>query len=405
MNNVLTSAASPQPGLFPAAASVRHTPPRPEKDPPIPGKIDPDLATILSWKRPHGSSAETSFQVWLAKRLAKMGAKHTLKAGNMVVEIPRGDKTPAAVLFSCHIDTVHRLREDEPIKQKLLYDAQFGHIFLDQKDPSAGNCLGADDGVGVWIMLRMIEARVPGAYVFHRGEECGGIGSSAMASQEPAWLKRFKLAVAFDRPNNYEVIITQGGQECASRGFGAVLAEALTAAGGGCLKYEVSTHGGFTDTKNYRRLISECINVGVGYQDQHSKDEFLDYGHAFALMNACLKVDWAALEGKAQRDPSAPEIPRFGGLEPDRAWLDEWEPARPRLAAKAPPRAQKEKRAAVADGGIGRRAASVRRFGAAGERVPGRSRAARRGPVLARPPSRDRSRNFAVVSWHLTHMD
>lgn len=342
MNNALTTAA-PQPGLFSAAASARPTPPRPEKDPPIPEKIDPDLATILSWKRPHGSSAETSFQVWLAKRLAKMGAKHTLKAGNMVVEIPRGDKTPAAVLFSCHIDTVHRLREDEPVKQKLLYDAQFGHIFLDQKDPSAGNCLGADDGVGVWIMLRMIEARVPGAYVFHRGEECGGIGSSAMVSQESAWLKRFKLAVAFDRPDNYEVIITQGGQECASRGFGAALAEALTAAGGGCLKYEVSTRGVFTDTKNYRRLISECINVGVGYQDQHSKDEFLDYGHAFALMSACLKLDWSALEGKAQRDPTAPEIPRFGGLKSDRAWLDEWEPARPQPAAKAPPAPKKKK--------------------------------------------------------------
>lgn len=342
MNNALTTVAL-QPGLFSAAASARPTPPRPEKDPPIPEKIDPDLATILSWKRPHGSSAETSFQVWLAKRLAKTGAKHTLKAGNMVVEIPRGDKTPAAVLFSCHIDTVHRLREDEPVKQKLLYDAQFGHIFLDQKDPSAGNCLGADDGVGVWIMLRMIEARVPGAYVFHRGEECGGIGSSAMVSQESAWLKRFKLAVAFDRPNNYEVIITQGGQECASRGFGAALAEALMAAGDGCLKYEVSTRGVFTDTKNYRRLISECINVGVGYQDQHSKDEFLDYGHAHALMSACLKLDWSALEGKAQRDPTAPEIPRFGGLKPDRARLDEWEPARPRPAAKAPPAPKKKK--------------------------------------------------------------
>lgn len=338
MNNVLTSVV---PGLFPTAASARPTPPRPEKDPPIPEKVDPDLATILSWKRPHGSSAETSFQVWLAKRLAKMGVKHTLKAGNMVIEIPRSDKTPAAVLFSCHIDTVHRLCKGEPAKQNPLYDAQFGHIFLDQKDPSSGNCLGADDGVGVWIMLRMIEARVPGAYVFHRGEECGGIGSSAMASQESSWLKRFKLAVAFDRPNNYEVIITQGGQECASRGFGEALAEALTTAGNGCLKYEVSTRGVFTDTKNYRRLIPECVNIGVGYQDQHSKDEFLDYGHAFALMNACLKVDWAALEGKAQRDPSAPEM--FGGWKPDRAWVDEWEPARPQPATKAPTAPKKEK--------------------------------------------------------------
>ncbi|MCT9251952.1 hypothetical protein KTH35_19305, partial [Acinetobacter baumannii] len=99
----------------------------------------------------------------------------------------------------------------------------------------------------------------------------------------------------------------------------------------------------FTDTKNYRRLISECVNIGVGYQDQHSKDEFLDYGHAFALMNACLKVDWAALEGKAQRDPSAPEISWFGGMKPDRAWLDEWEPARPQPAAKAPPAPKKKK--------------------------------------------------------------
>ena len=38
-------------------------------------------------------------------------------------------------------------------------------------------CLGGDDGTGVWLMTKLIEAGVPGRYIFHRAEEVGGRGS------------------------------------------------------------------------------------------------------------------------------------------------------------------------------------------------------------------------------------
>jgi hypothetical protein len=47
----------------------------------------------------------------------------------------------------------------------------------------------------------------------------------------------------------------------------------------------------FTDTKNYRKLIAECVNVAVGYEDQHSRRESLDFAHLNALLEACCAID------------------------------------------------------------------------------------------------------------------
>ena len=220
-------------------------------------------------------------------------------------------------LFSCHIDTVDVWKQGEPHTQQIMYDPNFGEILLDpQHKMTNGGCLGADDGVGVWIMLRMIEAKVPGTYVFHRGEERGGIGARAMREKMPAFLKSYVRAIAFDRPNRNEVIVVQGGQRCASETFGKQLAKALNEADP-YFNYDTSDRGMFTDVKVYRDIIPECVNLGVGYESQHTQGETLDYGHALALKDACLKIKWEEL--KPMRDPAAevqqswPSQGSFGG--------------------------------------------------------------------------------------------
>ena len=278
----------------------------------IPKTVHPDLVEILTRKRLHGSAGEIEFGQWVEAQLKAV--LPSLPEGSLVRRgaldcvvaqcMPKGEKARASdVLFSSHMDTQHA-HSDNPARQKVLYDANFGHIMLDTKDPNAGACLGADDGVGVWIMLEMFRAGVPGTYVFHRGEECGGLSAHAMLRDEKEFLRQHAMAVAFDRPRTNEIIITQGGAACASERFGTALATALNNLDDE-FEYEISHRGTFTDTKVYRGVISECINIGVGYEGQHGRSEMLDYAHAKALRDAAIEVEWGSLP--IDRDPKAAE--------------------------------------------------------------------------------------------------
>ena len=92
--------------------------------------------------------------------------------GNVFVEVSMDKST---TMFSCHTDTVHP-KPHADFKNKLVIDPMTNHLFTDHKSQ-----LGADDGTGIWFMLAMIEAKVPGLYAFHRDEEVGGLGSSESA--------------------------------------------------------------------------------------------------------------------------------------------------------------------------------------------------------------------------------
>ena len=163
--------------------------------------------------------------MWLTNELTKHGTVQKHAEGALSVSIPYVDRTAASTtLFCCHTDTVDPLvplATDPLAKKELTYDPNFGLIALDPK--SIGGSLGADDGIGVWIMLSMVAERIPGTYLFNRGEECGGISAKAIAAKEKAWLAQFEACIAFDRPRCNEVITHQGGAECASDKFAQAL--------------------------------------------------------------------------------------------------------------------------------------------------------------------------------------
>ena len=247
--------------------------------------MDKLISDILTTRRAHNSPQELRFVAWLRNYITDTLKREivTLSEGCVAVVVGKDPKT----LFSCHVDTVHNANE-EP--QNVFYDENFGHIFLDKGN---SNCLGADDGAGIYILLKMIEAKVPGGYIFHRGEERGGIGANAVLKDDKDFLKKFKACIAFDRPRCDEVIITQGGTVCASEKYGKALAEMLNKVGG--FKYATSTRGVFTDSKVYRGVIGECINIGVGYENQHTPDELQDWKHLEALTKAACTMNWDSL--------------------------------------------------------------------------------------------------------------
>lgn len=271
---------------------------------PIPESVDPLLVEILSRPREHNSITELDFKAWLVTKLNELGHKPTLKSeGAIHVEIRLPGGQPPSTLFSCHIDTVDRGVVTEMARKTLDYDANFGLIMLG-KDNKVGSCLGADDGAGVWILLKMIEAKVPGGYIFNRGEEIGGISAKAIARNDGDWLAQYQVAVAFDRPRDNEVITHQRGRRTCSDKFGTALVKALNVSNPE-FDYAISDTGVYTDTADFAGVIPECTNIGVGYTSQHGSSEVQDYAHLHALMLSCLKLNWESLP--ADRDPKAVE--------------------------------------------------------------------------------------------------
>ena len=218
------------------------------------------LKQLLSFPTPHGEE-ERLDPLFNDIPNAK---KDTL--GNILVRIGKAKKHNT--MFSSHLDTVHK---NEKKIVPMIDDA--GMVYGVKEDGSP-SILGADDKVGVYIMLRMIEAKVPGLYIFHVGEECGGIGSAALAGERPELFKHIDRCIAFDRMDYDSVITRQAGGTCCSSTFAEALCDALNESP--ALNFTKDGTGVFTDSANYTDVIGECTNLSVGYFNQHGKEEHFD---------------------------------------------------------------------------------------------------------------------------------
>jgi hypothetical protein len=238
------------------------------------------LGSMLRYRRPHGSHTERMF---IERFIAPLASPDAF--GNYIVRIGR-----APVLWSCHTDTVHnRGGIQRIVRQGALYA-------LDPQE-HASNCLGADCSTGVWLMVNMIQAGVEGLYIFHRGEECGGLGSSYIANLWPPseLLKDISFAIALDRARHRSIITHQLYGRCASDAFAYSLAQQLP-------YFIPDDTGVFTDTAQYTHLIPECTNLSVGYEQEHSRLETQDIGFAYTLLNRLIHLDISVLV--VARDPS-----------------------------------------------------------------------------------------------------
>lgn len=244
------------------------------------------LLSMLTSMRPHNSWAECRF---IGQHIMPLGAQPD-KFNNYYIRI--GD---SPVAWSSHTDTVH-------------HDAGTQVVMIDEKNvvklppKSAASCLGADDTGGVWLMTEMIRAKVPGLYIFHRGEEVGCQGSRLLVKGQPELVEGIKCMIALDRKGLDSVITRQVSRQCCSDEFGTSLAEKLG------LGYKLDPYGMVTDSAQYVELIGECTNVSVGYYSQHCKSESLDLNHIVKLRDALLKFDHEGLVYK--RCAGDKDVPR-----------------------------------------------------------------------------------------------
>lgn len=254
------------------------------------------LFAMLTTCRPHGSQAEHDF---IKRFLLPLGVEAD-GFGNLWLQLGA-----APILWSSHVDTCHRKAGAQRIA---IDEAGFVMLALDE----AANCLGADCTAGVWLMTEMITAGIEGRYVFHRGEERGGLGSRHVATAEPERLHGIRAAIAFDRRGTSSVITHQSGERCCSDLF----ADALAAAIG--LGHRPDPTGTFTDTANYIDLVGECTNLSVGYQLEHTANETLDLAYLIRLRAALLQADLTALT--YERRPGEREADDWDKVSFHRSW-------------------------------------------------------------------------------------
>jgi len=234
------------------------------------------ICRMLEYKRPHGSDSEFAF---IRRFIDVVPGMQRDSFGNRYIRLPLRDGTQSKVMWSAHTDTVHR----GDGKQIVDIDR---HGYMTLPVDSGSNCLGSDDGAGVYILLSMIYAGVPGLYIFHRGEEVGGLGSEYISRNTPDLLSGIDYAIAFDRKLYKSVITYQAGYRCCSDQFVKDLAGMLAPA----LPLECDDGGSFTDTENYTDLVHECTNISVGYERQHTPLEVLDTDYMFRVADTFIKL-------------------------------------------------------------------------------------------------------------------
>ena len=239
------------------------------------------LTNILVHRRPHKSEAEANFLVWWEKQLSKICDFHYDEIGNIHVEIG----TSYTVLHSAHYDTVHFDGINVPY-QTIQYNKKTQIL---SKPTGAAECLGADDGAGMYILYKLIEAKIPGYYIFHTGEERGGIGSKWLARNDPNLLKRFTHCFAYDRKGTESVITKQRGQKCCSNTLANLFSKKIGKV------FRPDPTGSFTDSASYTHLIPECTNISVGYYNQHTPNETQDVNFLFDLTDRLCNTDLSNL--------------------------------------------------------------------------------------------------------------
>lgn len=268
------------------------------------------LAELLTWRRPSKTPLQDAFidgylmprLEALQKQVSKSCEISVDEYGNVLVDLAHDAKgaKPSSTMFTAHIDTVHSSMLKAQ-SQEVCYDHTKKTLFKDDNE-----CLGADDGTGIYILLQMIGAGVPGLYAFFKDEECGRLGSTAFlkaAEVEKHMLEGIQRVISFDRMNATDIITRQRGGKCASDEFAKELGKQLKVHAK--LDYKPSPNGSFTDSATFMDLIPECTNISIGYKNQHTSSETQNILILEALLAALPHVDWDNLP--SHRDPLAVE--------------------------------------------------------------------------------------------------
>lgn len=263
---------------------------------------------IMTYRRQYNSLGISEFcENWLSPKLTaimmKLSAQGYTVAYNTVgsneagklnycIDVSKKDMPLSEVLFVAHYDTVDReaykkTGVTELTRKYVSIKDDIAYLDITKPQNADVNCLGADDGAGLAVMLNLMANGVLGGYCFTTGEECGGIGANAVHSNYHTFLKQYKIAVEIDRAGVNEIIKTQAEGECASEEFTQWLCTQLG------MNHKPSDYGSYTDVSTFAMAIPECVNISAGYLNQHTTKEIVNLKYLDMLAEKVANVQWS----------------------------------------------------------------------------------------------------------------
>lgn len=170
-----------------------------------------------------------------------------------------------------------------------------------------GGGLGADDKVGVTLVVSLARKLKNVTFALFEGEEVGGIGASE--AEQAKLFEGTQIMASLDRRGTTDVIYEQGGYQTASVEFAGKLASALSGNG---IVLSPSNNGIFTDSEVFAHRIPECVNISVGYQGAHTSQDTVDLVYMQRLYVNLLRLNWDEVPNWVRRTPKEKYYSKYG---------------------------------------------------------------------------------------------
>jgi tripeptide aminopeptidase len=184
--------------------------------------------------------------------------------GNLLASVHCGDGP--TILLSAHMDTVYSFE----VRREIIED---GTVLK-----SSEGILGADDRAGIAVILELLDTI---RYTHFKGtlkiaftveEEIGCRGAQHI---DPTFLQDVDSAIVVDRRGTRDIVTSWAGiVPFCSEDYGRIFKKAGEIAGMPDWKM---TKGGLSDAKIFAQYGIPSVNLSVGYQNEHTDDETLDY--------------------------------------------------------------------------------------------------------------------------------
>ncbi|GAE28248.1 hypothetical protein JCM9140_4461 [Halalkalibacter wakoensis JCM 9140] len=225
-------------------------------------KFKPHLLKLLSISGSSGN--ERRIRAYLQQKLHRLtDYTYMDKAGNLLAYLYCGDGP--TVLLSAHMDTVEEFEEGR-------------HIFENRTVlTSSSGILGADDRAGIAVILEVLsriqKTNFNGTLkiAFTVKEEIGCVGSKDMDVQ---FLGDVDGAIVVDRRNTRDIVTSNGTTSFCPTSYGELFEKAGVLLGMSNWK---TTSGGLSDAKVYASYGIPSVNLSVGYDNEHTDWESVDY--------------------------------------------------------------------------------------------------------------------------------
>lgn len=241
-------------------------------------KNDLDLFIMIA------KMSQNSLLKSMTKLLKQYYSKNKIRATSKYILCEGDEDTP--IMLTAHMDTVFK----SPPKN-IYYDRE--HFIMWSPEG-----LGADDRAGVFAIIKILQAGYRPSICLTTDEEKGSIGAGIMVTDIPQCPFNLKYIIELDRRGKDDCVF----YSCNNEGF---------------IDY-VETFGFLTNWGTFSDISYICptweiagVNLSVGYENEHSKAEFLD---TEALYSTIQKVK------NMLKDSDKEETPCFEYIEDDFSW-------------------------------------------------------------------------------------